>query len=77
MKICNRKLAKRIQENERALHILVTERQFDPRADFKAVRETIARTHEALRQDKATLEAHGYDVKGKKKEEATCTLEKS
>lgn len=72
MKICNRKLAKRIKDDERALTILCTERQFDPNANLADVQRVIAFTHERIRQDKATLEAHGFDVKGNKKE-APCT----
>jgi len=60
MKICNRKLAARIEENEVAIRNLCV------RLTTAEAAPHIRAFREKIEADKATLAAHGYDVEGRR-----------
>lgn len=66
VKICNRKLATRIENNKVALNKLATERQFDMTADQSAVRAAMDRCRADIDRDTETLRQHGYNSNGRK-----------
>lgn len=66
MRICNRKLAKRIKQNQDMLNTLETVWVFDRNANLADITRARFDLRAAIKADTETLAQHGYDVRGNK-----------